>query len=399
MKWAAALSREPSFDDAVNECAGLVRHRLGDGSVTLAFVFVTPHFADHYHHIYQAVRHALKMETFLGCSAAGVIGAGEEVERTPAISLVAARLPDVSVHPFHILQEDLPDLDGPPGDWERLFGYSSESEPQFILLSDPFSANPEAVITGLDYAYPASAKVGGMASGASSPGSNALFINDKVFSEGTIGVALSGDIAVDTIVAQGCRPAGPMMQITRADQNLLYELDGRPSFEVLRDLFSSLDGRDRELAMNALFLGVLMDEFDENPQVGDFLIRNVLGADPRRGALVVGERLQEGMRVRFHVRDARTSAEDLHAMLTGYEKTLSNELTSISGSLLFSCLGRGEHLYGTPNFDSGVFEEHLGEIPVGGFFCNGEIGPVGGTTFLHGYTSAFGIFRPRNLRS
>jgi small ligand-binding sensory domain FIST len=126
--------------------------------------------------------------------------------------------------------------------------------------------------------------------------------------------------------------------------------------------------------------------------VGDFLIRNLIGVDHHRGAVAVGENLQEGMRVRFHVRDAKTSAEDLHTMLKSYEKTLPGP---VSGALLFSCLGRGEGLYGRPNFDTSVFREHLGAVPVGGFFCNGEIGPVGGATFLHGYTSSFGLFRPR----
>jgi small ligand-binding sensory domain FIST len=160
----------------------------------------------------------------------------------------------------------------------------------------------------------------------------------------------------------------------------------------LQGLFSALDQRDRYLASTALFVGVLMDEFREEPRVGDFLIRNLIGADPRRGAVAVGEYLQEGMRVRFHLRDAEASAEDLHAVLKGYEKTPPEAL---SGALLFSCLGRGEGLYWRPNFDTGVFREHLGDVPVGGFFCNGEIGPVGGTTFLHGYTSSFGLFRPR----
>jgi small ligand-binding sensory domain FIST len=137
-----------------------------------------------------------------------------------------------------------------------------------------------------------------------------------------------------------------------------------------------------------------MDEFREEPRVGDFLIRNLIGIDPGRGAIVVGENLQEGMRVRFHLRDAEASAEDLHAMLADYGKTLPRP-NALSGALLFSCLGRGEGLYSEPNFDTGVFHEHLGDVPVGGFFCNGEIGPVGGTTFLHGYTSSFGLFRPR----
>jgi len=141
-------------------------------------------------------------------------------------------------------------------------------------------------------------------------------------------------------------------------------------------------------------VGIVMDEFQEEPKAGDFLIRNLIGIDPESEAVAVGEYLQEGMRVRFHLRDAEASAQDLHAVLAGYENTLPQK-DVVSGALLFSCLGRGEHLYKEPNFDTGVFKQHLGEVPVGGFFCNGEIGPVGGTTFLHGYTSSFGLFRPR----
>lgn len=376
------------------ECAERITRDLGPGPVSLALAFVTPHFAGYYPHLHELVGRYLGPETFIGCSGGGVIGGGEEVERAPAITLIAARLPDVRVTPFHVGGE-LPDLDGPPGAWERLVGLSADDDPQFVLLADPFSSRAEVLLAGLDYAFPGAAKIGGLASGAASPGLNALFINSEVFGEGTVGVALTGDIAVDTVVAQGCKPVGEMMRITGCRGNYLYELDGRPALEALRELFEGLGGRDRELARRALFVGVLMDEFLEEPGPGDFLIRNLLGMDPQRGALAIGENLQEGMRVRFHLRDAETSAEDLHAVLTGYEKTVRAP-EEVSGALLFSCLGRGEGLYGSPGFDTDVFHEHLGGVPVGGFFCNGEIGPVGGATFLHGYTSSFGLFRSRH---
>jgi small ligand-binding sensory domain FIST len=395
MKWAAAISRKTSFEDAVLECAEGVARRLGPGPVSLALAFVTPHFANSYPRLYGLLDRYLEPGTLLGCSGGGVIGGGEEVERAPAVTLVAARLPQVRIEPFHI-SGPLPDLDGPPDAWERLIGVRAQDEPQFVLLSDPFSGRPEALLAGLDYAFPNSPKIGGLASGATSPGLNALFLDDEVFTEGTVGVAMSGDVAIDTVVAQGCRPVGELMRVTSCTGNFLYELDGRPTFEVLQELFATLDERDRHLASTALFIGVLMDEFREEPQVGDFLIRNLIGVDPRRSAIAVGESLQEGMRLRFHVRDAETSAEDLHTMLKSYQKSLSRT-ESPSGALLFSCLGRGEGLYGRPNFDTGIFREHLGDVPVGGFFCNGEIGPVGGATFLHGYTSSFGLFRPRKL--
>jgi small ligand-binding sensory domain FIST len=391
MKWATAISRKTSFEDAVLECAEGVARRLGPGPVSLALAFVTPHFASFCPRLYGRVSRYLEPGTFLGCSGGGVIGGWEEVERAPAVTLIAARLPGVRLTPFYV-SGPLPDLDGPPDAWERLIGVRAQDEPQFVVLADPFSGRPDALLAGLDYAFPSSPKVGGLASGATSPGLNALFLDGETFTEGTVGVALSGNVAIDTVVAQGCRPVGELMQVTSCRGNFIYELDGKPALEVLRELFSTLDERDRHLASMALFVGVLMDEFREEPRVGDFLIRNLIGVDPHRGALAVGENLQEGMRVRFHLRDAQTSAEDLHTMLESYEKTLSE---NVSGALLFSCLGRGEGLYGRPNFDTGVFREHLGDVPVGGFFCNGEIGPVSGTTFLHGYTSSFGLFRPR----
>jgi small ligand-binding sensory domain FIST len=391
MKWATTISRKTSFGDAVLECAEGVARELGPGPVSLALAFVTPHFASFYPRLYGLLSRYLEPETFLGCSGGGVIGDGEEVEHAPAVTLIAARLLNVRLTPFYV-SGPLPDLDGPPDAWERLIGVRAQDEPQFVILADPFSAHPEVLLAGLDYAFPSSPKIGGLASGATSPGLNALFLDEETFTQGTVGLALSGNVAIDTVVAQGCRPIGELMRITSCRGNFLYELDGEPALEVLRELFSALDERDRHLASTALFVGVLMDEFREEPQVGDFLIRNLIGVDPHRGAIAVGENLQEGMRVRFHLRDARTSAEDLHAMLKSYEKALPE---SVSGALLFSCLGRGEGLYGRPNFDTGVFREHLGDVPVGGFFCNGEIGPVGGTTFLHGYTSSFGLFRPR----
>lgn len=393
MQWATSISYETSIEDALRECSEDVRGRLGPGPVTLALGFVTPHFAAYYSRVPDLVSRYLEPETFVGCSGGGVIGGGEEVEREPAVTLIAARLPEVVVGPIRV-GEDLPDLDGPPGVWQGLVGVRPENEPQFVLLADPFSIRAEALLAGLDYAFPSSPKIGGLASGGTSPGLNALFLDDEVFTDGMVGVALGGDVAIDTVVAQGCRPIGETMQVTRCNGNLLYELDDEPAFQILQELFADLDERDQRLASTALFAGVLMDEFSEKPQVGDFLIRNLIGIDPQRGAVAIGENLQEGMRLRFHVRDAETSAEDLRNMLTVYNKA-TPENAAVSGALLFSCLGRGAGLYKEPNFDTGVLREYLGDLPVGGFFCNGEIGPVGGSTFLHGYTSSFGLFRPK----
>ncbi|MEM9907699.1 MAG: FIST C-terminal domain-containing protein, partial [Cyanobacteria bacterium P01_D01_bin.44] len=158
---------------------------------------------------------------------------------------------------------------------------------------------------------------------------------------------------------------------------------------VLQDIFKDLSDVDRELAQRALFIGVAQSSFKSTLEQGDFLIRNLVGVDPKVGAIAIADRVRPGQRIQFHLRDARTSADDLETLLGHYQKADRSAL----GALMFVCNGRGEGLYKEPNFDSMLFQKYLGPLPLGGFFCNGEIGPVGNTTFLHGFTSVFGIFR------
>jgi small ligand-binding sensory domain FIST len=279
----------------------------------------------------------------------------------------------VTIAPFHVTQPIVPAV---PTD-----------ATQFVICPEPFSFDVERFLHALDAARPGATVVGGVASGARQQGANALFLDDRTHREGLVGISLTGDVVIDTVVAQGCRPIGEPMFVTRAERNLLQEIDGRSAAAVLSDLHRRASARDKELFKQSLFLGIVMRE-QESYRQGDFLVRNVLGMDGRTGAIAVGALLRPGMVVQFHLRDARTSAEDLDTMLGRYAGTPA-------GSLLFSCLGRGTHLYGRPDHDTEALRRRLGDVPLGGFFCNGEIGPVQGTTFLHGYTSAFGLFRPR----
>ena len=393
MKWASAVSERQDLEEAMEEAVAEVRAGLGDGKPDLAAVFVSPHHAQGYERVADLVAEALGPRVLLGCSGGGVIGGGQEVEYRPGLSLTAAVLPGVDILPFHVKEGTLPDPDAAPDAWEGLVGATPESQPHFLLLADPFTFHAERLVQGLDYAFAASTKIGGLASGAQGPGGNVLFLGDQVHRSGAIGVALQGNIAVEAIVAQGCRPVGPVMRITRCAQNMLVELDDRPAVEALRSLFHAMSEEDQTLASHSLFLGIAMDTLQDEPDLGDFLVRNLMGMDPRTGALAIGELLQEGQQVRFHLRDATTSGEELDGLLARYAGDRPG--APDWGSLLFSCLGRGEGLYGVPNHDSDLFRRYVGRIPLGGFFCNGEIGPVGGTTFLHGYTSSFGIFRPR----
>ncbi len=399
MKWCSVLARarvsgKRHADGLVEDACRKVRHELGDEPPDLLLTFMSAKFHAEYHEIAAALQHELKPKAFIGCSAGGLIGGGDELEDENGLAVAAAILPGAKIKPFHLYDADLPDQDAAPSAWEKLIGVSGSDDPSFILLPDPYSFRIEALVHGLDYAYAQSPKIGGLASGSTAPGMSGLIVDGKVFSRGMVGVAISGNVILDTIVAQGCKPIGSPLTVTKCDHNILYELNAEPALLVLKDLLEGLSENDRLLARNSLFLGFAMSEFKTELKGGDFLIRNLIGIEPKSGALVIAEILHEGRTVQFHVRDAATSSDDLRLMLKGYVDNHSNGGQQ-RGALMFSCLGRGTYLYGSPNHDSFGFKQYLGEIPLSGFFCNGEIGPVGGVTFIHGYTSSFGIFKER----
>ena len=393
MNWTSALSENPVLEEAIAECGVAIKNVVGGGTLDLAVAFISPHYEDSYDRVADLMAETLGAKHVFGCSGGGVIGNGVEVEQRAGVSITAAVLPNVNVRPFHLEGDLLPDMDAGPDKWADLVGVQADQDPHFVMLADPYSFPVQDLLMGMDFAFPRAAKIGGLASGASRQGGNALFLDREVWRTGAIGLALDGNITVDTVVAQGCRPIGNPMRISKSDRNMLVELDGQPPMEVLRNMFETLPERDRGLLQNSLFLGVVMDELIDSPVQGDFLIRNVVGMDQATGGLAIGEMLKEGQLVQFHLRDAETSTDDLQAVLTRYAD--EHQENDIPGALLFSCLGRGQYLYGKPNHDTDLFRDKLGDVPLGGFFCNGEIGPVSGTTFLHGYTSSFGLFRPK----
>lgn len=218
-----------------------------------------------------------------------------------------------------------------------------------------------------------------------------MFANGEAFRTGAVGVAFSGDVAIDTIVAQGCRPIGAPMVVTRAEDNLILELDDTPPLQALQSLHDSLDTEGRALFRHSLFVGIEMQDSLVHRE-GELLVRNIIGLDPAANALAVAARLRPFQVIRFLLRDAMAATQDLARML---ERHRAAGHSTCDGALLFSCLGRGAQLFGEPDHDCKLFRQHVGNVAVGGFFCNGEIGPVGGTTFLHAYTSSFALFRHR----
>ena len=391
MQFASALSREVETEAAVADVIEQVAPRLAEQHAHLSFVFASPQHLKAFPRLLHVLQERFSSHTLIGCTGGGVIGNRHEVENQPALALMVAHLPGVNIMPFHIEQHDL-DEGWAETYWQNRLGASPEDEPTLILLPDPFMIDPQRLLDVLNTAYPLRPVLGGLASGGRSQSSCALFLNGEVV-HGAVGVALTGNVTVRTVVSQGCKPVGSPFIITRCEEQVIYELSGKPALEAVRDAIGELPPEDQELARTALLMGRVIDEYKDEFTRGDFLIRTFLGADPRTGAIAVGDTFRAGQTVQLHVRDATTAREDLHALMG----TLSVDLAGkpAQGALLFSCNGRGAHLYGEPDYDSRVVAETTGAIPTAGFFCNGEIGPIGTSNFLHGFTASVGIFQEK----
>ena len=392
MQWSSAVSDSPSFTEAVTQASEQILANLDGKHPDLAVVFISSHHMPSYVVAPELLAETLGAKVLIGCSAAGVIGGGQEVERRPGIAISAAILPGVELSPFHLNQDELPSPDAGPEEWQALLGIRAEDCPAIMLLPDPFTLRSDHLLAGLDFAYPSTVKIGGLASGGGQPGANALFINDRSVRSGAVGVAFSGDLEVETIVAQGCRPIGEPLVVTESEINVISKLGDQTPLEVLRDLFETAETREKRLIRRSLQIGIIMDRLAQNSSEGEFLIRNVLGADEEDGTLAVGELVQEGQVVQFFVRDAQAADEDLRLMLEEYIDNL-DEGDIPASALLFSCIGRGQYLYGSPDHDTSVFTDIVADIPITGFFSNGEIGPLGDQTFLHGYSASFALFK------
>lgn len=343
----------------------------------LVVVFVRPETDSAGADILAGLREQLAPRRFIGCTAGGVVGAGREIEDQAATAVLAARLPGVQVDPLPDLDEDEVDLD-------------PDSLQACIVLVDPFSTATEALLNRLDQLAPGIPVMGGVASWASAPGRNRLAQDDEVVNSGLVGVTLRGNVSVSTIVSQGCRPVGDWFTVTGSRSNLIQELDGKPPLEVLQEVFAEASSEDQKLMRSGILLGRGVAKQPDDLGHGSFIIRVVLGADRESGAISVADRVREGEYVQFHVRDSQSARDDLEMLLTPqvFEE-------AAAGALLFTCNGRGERFFGERDADVAIIGNALGEqVPVTGFFCGGEIGPIGSANFVHGYTASLAVFRP-----
>jgi small ligand-binding sensory domain FIST len=397
MPFAAALSTTAAAAQAVTEVCDRAGAVLG-GRADLAVLFFSAQHLGAAQALADGVTQRLAPGMLLGCVAEGVIGEGREVEGTPALALWLARWSrPVQVRPFHLVLEqtaDGPSLFGWPD--ELLGAGGDEAREPFaparsavLLLGDPYTFPTDLFLTRMNEDARGVPVLGGMASGISQAGECRLLQGGQVYDEGAVGVLLEGELGLRWIVSQGCRPIGRPLIVTKAQQNVIQELGGRPPLECLRELWPSLPARDQRLFQRGLHLGRVLNEYQGEFQRGDFLIRNVVGLERGSGALVINDHVRVGQTVQFQLRDAEAADEDLHALL---QLDLHAHERRPGGALLFSCNGRGTRLFEQPDHDATAICQETGPIPLAGFFAMGELGPVGGQNFIHGFTASVALF-------
>ena len=378
-----------------------------------------------------SVRASLGPEVLIGVSGEGVVGGESELESSPGLSLLGLHLPGVTMRAFRTDQwpamKEAPEQEGQLRD----IAASSGIGPGYrgtILFADPFSVPMNAILPALSRARalqgvppgsgdgaaeptPPPPIIGGLASAAKRPGGNTLILNDSIGTTGGVGVSFSGNVQIDALVSQGCKPIGPPLVITAGKGQMISGLAGRPAMQVLSEIIESLDEQTRDRLRKGLFVGRAVTEYKDRFGRDDFLIRNVIGVEQSSGAVAVADLLRIGQTIQFHVRDETTAGEDLSLLLDAQQLR-----EDPFAGLLFTCNGRGSRLFSKPHHDASMVARAFSRpreadifapasdvpdlaaeprrtMPLAGFFAGGEIGPIGSGVFVHGQTACLALFR------
>lgn len=374
---------------ALRNWAADLRSKLAPPDVSLALIFLSPKFFDQAKELLEVLQIETRAKMLVGCSGASLIAGNSEIEEQPGLALGLYHLPGAKLQAFHLTQEQVEEATG-PGYWHMETGVAADATNGWLVFADPFSFQIDQWLNTWNEAYLALPTLGGMASGDYSAQRTQLYLNGEVFEEGCIAISVSGDVALASMISQGCTPIGETWTITKAERNLIFEIANRPAYEVLTETLNKLPMEEKQKLRGNLFIGLVINEYLEEFHRGDFLIRNLIGVDPSSGVLAVGAFPRVGQTIQFQRRDARAGTEDMDALLRVTEKKVAGR--EVYGACLCSCNGRGRGMFGKPDHDAKHVQQAFGPIGVAGFFCNGELGPVGEKNFVHGYTASLALF-------
>ncbi|MCY4618705.1 MAG: FIST C-terminal domain-containing protein [Chloroflexi bacterium] len=374
---SAAVAFEAEWEAA---CDSALRGMDLTATPDLLLVFVDSRYTGNYAEIIARLKEQTGARHLIGASGQSVIGSSLEAEEGSAIAILGLSLPGAELTPIAVDPQSMPD---------DLFSPIEDGPSIWLLFSNPFTIMTDQLVSHLQKLRPEIVLLGGMASSHRQQQGCAVFIDDRVLMGGAAMMGLQG-VSVRPVVAQGAEPLGQPWIVTECEANTVKSLGSRPALEVLQETLSELDDATRERAVRNLLVGLAMDEYKESHERGDFLIRNVMGADREQGTVAINAIPRVGQTFQFQFRDAQAADDDLRTRLSDLRDALAPE-EEVLGALLCSCNGRGRGLFGEPDHDAGALNEIFGPVPTAGFFCNGEIGPVGGENYLHGFTASIAV--------
>lgn len=395
MVYSVAAHWSGEYEEAgLQKWVGDLRARWAAPSVTLGLIFLSPRLFPQAQQILELVQVQARIPLLVGCSGQGLIAGNSELENDAAgLALALYFLPQAELKAVHFTQEQVEQAQDSFSFWHEFTGVAPSQTNGWLAFVDPFHLDSEGWLRNWGKAYPSLPVLGGLASGIPTDLSTQVYLNNQVFEEGGVALSIGGEVKLASVLSQGCTPIGDTWTLTRVDRNLIQGIGNRPAYEVLVETFNSLSPEEQTKSRGNLFIGLAMNEYLEDFHRGDFLVRNLLGADPQSGMVAVGALPRTGQTVQFQRRDAAAASEDMRELLAQAKRQLTG--TTIYGGCLCTCNGRGKNLFGRPNHDASLVQELLGPLGLTGFFCNGEIGPVGQKNFLHGYTASLALFVKR----
>jgi len=378
------------FDESgLRQWAENLRAQLLAPEVSLGLVFMSPKFFPHARPTLEILRVHARIPLLAGCSSTGLIAGANEIEGAAGFVLALYSLPGAEVKGFRFTQKEVEEANGRTY-WHRETGIEPRCTNGWLVFIDPFHLDAESWLRSWNEAYAPLPALGGLASGVFSDQTTQVYLNGDAFEDGGVAVSVGGNVKLAGVISQGCTPIGETWTLTRVEHNLIRQIANRPAYSVLAETFQKLPPAEQQKARGNLFIGLVVNEYLEDFHRGDFLVRNLIGGDPNSGVLSVGATPRAGQTMQFQRRDAAAANEDMNELLARTQKQLA--ATTIYGGCLCSCNGRGRNLFGRPNHDAEMVQQRLGPLGLTGFFCNGEIGPVGEKNFLHGYTASLALF-------
>ncbi len=376
-------------EDGLADWARRLRARLPAREVSLGLVFMSPKFFPHAEQVLEILRVHAQVPLLAGCSGGGLVANSEEIESAGGLVLALYSLPGAKLKGVRFTQDQVESANG-EGFWPVETGVAPKTVNGWLAFIDPFHLDAESWLRSWNDNYTGQPVYGGLASGNFPEPLAQLYLDGEVFEDGGVAIAIGGDVTLAGVISQGCTPIGEAWTLTRVEQNLIRHIGNRPAYAVLSETVQKLSLEDQKKAAGNLHIGLVVNEYLEDFHRGDFLVRNLLGGDPNSGVLVVGTLPRTGQTIQFQRRDAASASEDMNELLALEKARLAE--TEVYGGCLFCCNGRGKNLFGRPSHDAKLVQAHFGPTGLAGFFCNGELGPVGDRNFVHGFTASLALF-------